>query len=85
MNRFKVSQTLMPRLEVILTRRCIEHSFEENFCNANVSGRQFHKIVLRAKMETMQKENGSKTPYVAEIETRDPQVMREVGNSYKLV
>ena len=54
MNTFKVSETLRDYIANILIRRGIEFiEPDEGHCSVEMSGMQFHKIVLRAKMEKL--------------------------------
>lgn len=84
--KIKVSQSLSYSLANVLERRGVKYIFQyENdilYCLVDISGVQFHKLVLRAKMEQMQREEKSSIPYVAECELNDPVVMFEVGSAY---
>lgn len=82
MKTFKVSDTLNEKIQNILTRRCIEYSYENGNLSANISGTYFHRVVLRAKMEKLMEEEKSSIPYVAEPELDDKLVMDEIGDSY---
>ena len=82
MRKFKVSATLKSNIERILHRRMVPYSIGDGYCNVELSGEKFHKVVLRAKMERMQEEAGSTVPFIAEIEKQDPVVMQEVGTAY---
>lgn len=86
MNTFKVSKTLRSSVENVFTRRGILYNLTGEGDNLNiqtdVSGEKFHKMVLRAKMEKLQKEEGSSIPYIAECEQGDFIVMNEVGPAY---
>ena len=84
MNKFKVSEYLASRIKFILDRRGINSTLEDGYCLTELSGRKFHKVVLRARMEVLQKESGSKIPYVAAQELDDILVMDEVGPDYIL-
>ncbi len=50
-----------------------------------MSGESFHKVVLRAKMEKRQEEEGSPVPYIAECEMNDPVVEEETGTARIIV
>lgn len=82
MRRFRISDTLRPNIERILHRRAVRYQMDDNHCTVDMSGEQFHKIVLRAKMEKLQEETGSPVPYVARTELNDRTVIQEVGNAY---
>lgn len=82
MRKFKVSATLAPNIERVLHRRMVPYSIENGYCNVELSGEKFHKVVLRAKMEKLQEEAGSTVPFIAEIEKQDSIVMQEVGTAY---
>lgn len=89
MNTYKTSKTLLPSLENVLKRRGVEYEVldQENSLSVkvNLSGEKFHKAVVRAKMELLQKERGSSIPYVAECEITDKYVADEVGNAFTVI
>lgn len=80
---YKVSESLYEYVTNILKRRGIKYTITENnnqkYCESNLSGEQFHKIVLRAKMEKLTDEKKSSIPFVATVELNNPVVMDEVG------
>lgn len=86
MRYFNVSSTLKSSVENVLKRRCIQFSYtEEGKIAIDMSGESFHKVVLRAKMEKRQEEEGSPVPYIAECEMNDPVVEEETGTARVIV
>lgn len=86
MRTFNISRTLADSIANVLTRRAIPYEIVEDngklICRVDISGKKFHKIVLRAKMEKLQDERNSIIPFVAKPERDDPEVMEEVGHAY---
>lgn len=82
MKNFKVSLTLRSSVENVLKRRAIPYKILENKVFVDLSGEQFHKIVIRAKMEKLQEEKGSLIPILHRSEVEDMTVLEEVGNAY---
>lgn len=83
---YKVSESLYEYVINVLNRRGIDYEITEKdnqkYCVSNLSGEQFHKIVLRAKMEKMTDEKESSIPFVASSELKNPVVMEEVGDMF---
>lgn len=82
--RYRVSKTLKSSVENVLIRRCIKHQFVEDddeiYCLLRISNKQFHKIIIRAKMEKIQEERGMDLPLLAEIEQGDRDVLAEISS-----
>lgn len=84
--RFKISQSLKNNIMNVLERRGINYeiSFQDGqyYITVPLSGMRFHKIVVRAKMELLEKEEGSEIPYIDSSEQDDQIVLFEVGSAY---
>ncbi len=89
--RYRVSKTLKSSVENVLNRRCIPHQFveagDEIYCLLKISNTQFHKIVIRAKMEQCERERGfderglGGIHILAQCECCDSKVIDEISSS----
>lgn len=91
MRKFKVSSELKRNIERILFRRCIPYRIEDDFVFADISGTQFHKIVVRARMELLEEQDFVEylkthleppVSYLAKSEVNDAKVKAEIGSVY---
>lgn len=78
-----LSKTLRANVENVLKRRAIPYIVvEENdalYCLSDLSGADFHKIIVRAKMEKETEEIKSEIPFISKMELNDWQVLEEIG------
>lgn len=78
MKQFKVREELLPFVEAICKRRRIKYSVitdleGEKYILTNISGTQFHKIIVRASCEKSCKDLGNTDIlYLAKSEAKDP-------------
>ncbi len=89
--RYRVSKTLKPSVENVLNRRAIRHQFveagDEIYCLLKISNTQFHKIIIRAKMEQYERERGfderglDRAHILARCECYDSKVIDEISSS----
>lgn len=86
MKKYKASETLKEHVIKILNRRNILHELETEagvtYCCVSLNSKEFHKIVLRAKMEKHTEERNSHIPFIAECELDDALLRQEVGNAF---
>lgn len=84
--RFKMSKALKNNIMNVLERRGIQYKVSFNdgqyYIEVPLSGMRFHKVVIRAKMELLEKEEHSEIPYIAASEQDDQVVLLEVGSAY---
>ena len=90
MRKFKVNESLLDSLRNVLTRRAISFTIKtENdgiFCYTDdLSGRAFHKCVVRAKCEQVTRDKKSSIPYIAHNELNDRLVLQEIGPAYLIL
>lgn len=83
MKKYKISETLKKHIIEILSRRMILHELDtETSIVVHLDSEEFHKVVLRAKMEKYTEEKKSPIPYIAECELTDALVRQEKGNAF---
>lgn len=86
-NRRLVSETLLPAVENVLKRRAIPYKMEKGsdgkfYCLSDLSANNFHKIIVRAKMEKETEEQGLTIPYISKTEMDDYDVIEELNGVF---
>lgn len=92
MRTFKYNPELKSYIENILIRRCIQYQFmQDNIISVNLSGTQFHKVIVRARMEFLEQKDFSEylkthidppVSYMAKSEQYDSKVREEIGSVF---
>lgn len=83
MRTFKVSEMLKDYINNVLKRRGYDYSYnDDGTINVEMSGQNFHKVVVRAKMEKLTDEKNSSIPYVATTERDSSLVISEIGDTF---
>lgn len=83
MRTFKVSETLKDYINNVLKRRGYDYSYnDDGTINVEMSGQNFHKVVVRAKMEKLTDEKKSSIPYIATTERDSSLVISEIGDTF---
>ncbi|MCI5602124.1 MAG: hypothetical protein SOV90_10010 [Lachnospiraceae bacterium] len=83
MRTFKVSETLKDYINNVLKRRGYDYSYnDDGTINVEMSGQNFHKVVVRAKMEKLTDEKNSSISYVATTERDSSLVISEIGDTF---
>lgn len=92
MRQFKYNPELKQCIENILIRRGIVYQFlSDNLISVETTGAQFHKIIVRARMEFLEQQDFHEylqthidppISYIAKSEQFDSKVKAEVGNAY---
>lgn len=85
-NERLVSKTLCATVENVLKRRAIPYELVERdgaiYCISDLSGKDFHRIIVRAKMEKETEEVGSSIPFISKAELNDYEVLEELNGSH---
>lgn len=83
MRTFKVSEMLKDYINNVLKRRGYDYSYnDDGTINVEMSGQNFHKVVVRAKMEKLTDEKNSSISYVATTERDSSLVISEIGDTF---
>ena len=94
-NEYKVSAQLLPYIKEILNRRKIHYEVHTDidlsapedeadllYVAGNFSGTYFHKVVVRASVEKVCKEQGLTGLYLARSEAKDDTTVRKLLEEY---
>lgn len=91
MRKFKISSELKNNVEKVLQRRCVPYHIDNDYILVDLSGTQFHKVIVRARMELMEEQDFHEylkthleppVSYLAKSEINDTKVRTEIGTTF---
>ena len=83
LKKYNVSGNKLPYIEKVMQNRHYDYKICGDKIETELSGNQFHKVVIRATMLMMAEEDGFPRLHVSEL--NDIEALNEAGDVYVLI